>query len=222
MEDLKFIKDEKIIEILNKDENLSFKSALIDTMDFLKTRSFLNYEKIVKELNSIRKNSIDIDEYYKVDHDLSMYIRIINDIDGYRSRVSDIFSRAQGDLYSIDKAYDSLYKIWSGRFSKQSSDKKREGEAEYILHFLFEERIKRKDLHDMAKTKYNMLSAKMEAISRKITIAQELLKIVPGGNLEYNSKNHRAEEKTSKISGTNYNARLKEGDGKGWSALTKK
>jgi hypothetical protein len=103
-------------------------------------------------------------------------------------------SFAQADYNRIENAYESLLKIWVGKFSSSSSDKKREGEAEMILYFLLVERTKRKELYEMAKHKFNLFTFKMDAISRKISIAFEIRKSFPGKGHEYDiDKKSRAE-----------------------------
>ena len=94
-------------------------------------------------------------------------------------------------------AYDTLKDMWIGCYSKLTSDKKREGEAERILSFLVQERLLRKEIHSLVKSKFNLMQGKMDAVSRHITLALEIRKEYQGTNKEFEAKKgvFRAEPK---------------------------
>lgn len=186
-DDLTFIAIKSVKETLNEEKNVEYKEMLISSFCMLKKRGFLNYDNVRKEIVSIRKNSIRIEDYVTDDTDLGMYHRIMNDIDQYRSRLSDIMSYTMADQYWIEKTYETLFNIWVGKFSSLSSDKKREGEAEMILFFLMPEKIRRKELYELAKNKFQQLNLKMETLSRKATITMVIAKSFPGNGHEYDT-----------------------------------
>jgi hypothetical protein len=108
-------------------------------------------------------------------------------------------SQAQSDLLWIKKTHERLYAEWVGKYSEQKSDKKREGEAEEILNFFFNERMKRDEIFNLIKNKYDLLNSKLELVSRKITIALDNRKIFAGVNAEHDSNTkYRAEFKKKK------------------------
>ena len=86
-----------------------------------------------------------------------------------------MLSSAHADFDAVDHWYDQLEKVWVAR-SKAKSKDKREGEAAEILSFLLPEKLKRKEIHEMVKNKFNLMGHKMEAISREITIGLEMRK----------------------------------------------
>ena len=136
-----------------------------------------------------------------------------------------ILSKVYSDYHVVNESYENLYRMWIGKFSRLSSDKKREGEAEYLLSFLSEKRTERSNFFNEVRSASKNLSEKMEALSRKITIIQEVHKIigltVGKENLAGAAKmmkNHRAniQEKKSKFKNS-----VKEGQ-IGWSDINKK
>lgn len=196
VDDLKFIKHRTIKDLLNEPENQEFKIHVLDFIENIKNRDFQNFAAVKKEINEIHPHSIDLNDYNIDDVELRMYDKVINDIDSQRSRVSEIMSRAQADFLWIDSMFESLFKIWVGKFSKQSSDKKREGDAESILSFILIEKIRRREIFDLAKNKFMLLSSKMDAISRKVAIATELRKPFKGQGMEFETETpYRAVEK---------------------------
>src|ERR1035437_8743397 len=196
VDDLKFIKHRTIKDLLNEPENQEFKIHVLDFIENIKKRDFLSYQDIKKEIEEIHPHSINLNDYDIDDSNLGMYKKIINDIDAQRSRVAEIMSHAGADFLWIDSMFESLFRIWAGKFSKQSSDKKREGDAESVLSFILIEKIRRKELLDLAKNKFFLLGAKMEAISKKTIITMGLLKNFQGQGEEYETETpYRAVEK---------------------------
>jgi hypothetical protein len=166
----------------------------------LDSRNFLNFEKVEKEVKEIDNKGL-IDGEYKYDYDeLELYGRIIGDVDQYRSRLSDLLSRAHGDMHFIEEYYSLLEDVWIGKYSKQSSVDKRKGEAKEILAFLLDEKILRKILYETIKNKFNLMNGKLDALSRKITIKQESLKFYRAQHLEYSTEgSYRSRKKPLKI-----------------------
>jgi len=209
---LDLIKSEEINALLNLDENLPFKSLFLRTVKRLDDRNFLNIERTEKELEGVDNKDL-IEEKYSYDYDdLELYGRLIGDVDQYRSRLSDLLSRAYGDMHFIDEYYSLLEDVWIGKYSKQSSVDKRKGEAKEILAFLLDDKILRKTMHETIKNKFNLMNGKLDALSRKITIKQESLKTYRAQDLDYQTKGpFRSEKKPLKI---------KENEETTWDSLT--
>jgi len=210
-----------VVEMLNEGKNREYREMLVSSVEFLNGRKFLNYNKTISELSKVSIHSVNLDDYREEDSNIGMYARIINDIDNSRSRISNIMAYAQADLYWVEKTYETLFKVWVGKFSKMTSDKKREGEADQVLFFLLSERIKRKELIDTAKNKFNLMNAKMDAISRKITIASELMKHHPGlGNVyDTDSATNAIIKKDTHVKKKDYADRGKNSNKTGWDAF---
>ena len=187
MEDLSFLDTQEAIYLVNKLENQSFKSILIRDALFLKERNTLNIKKIEEELSKMRNSSINLNDYVPEGDEIENYHRLINDIDQQRTRVIELAMRAQNDYYGIHSVYNQLVSIWKGSFSDLKSDQKREGEADLIMHFLLSPQLRRKEIWEDLKSKLSNLSNKMDAVSRKITIAQESRKMYPGHGKEFDS-----------------------------------
>ena len=194
--DLDFLDTEEAIELVGKIDNESFKSILISDVTFLKERNTLNIEKIEDEIFNMKKHSINLADYVPEGDEIENYHRLINDIDQQRTRVVELTMMAQNDYNGIHSIYNQLISIWKGSFSGLGSDKKREGEADMIMHFLMNPKLRRKEIWEILKSKLSNLGNKMDAVSRKITIAQESRKMFPGHGKEYSSENkYRLSEK---------------------------
>jgi len=203
VEELNFLSSEEA-KILVKDPLVKgFKSILLSYVNFLRERHPLNIKQINDELSQMKKKSINLNKYISSGSEIEDYHRLINDIDQQRSRVIELTSKAQSDYNNIHEIHNNILSIWKGIFSKLSSDKKREGEAELIAEFLFLHEIKRKELFEALKSKLHDLTSKMDAVSRKITIAQETRKLFPGYGKGYESSGvYRLEEKSKKYGST--------------------
>ena len=209
--ELSFIKSKEINSLLNEEINLDFKEALIDMMIMLNKRCFLDADKVKEEIFNITDHSINVDDYETDSNDLITYHKIINDLDQSRSRLSELLSDAESDFECVKTAYDTLKNMWIGCYSKQTSDKKREGEADRILFFLIGERIKRKEVFSLVKEKFTLIKNKMDSVSRHITIDLEFRKEYRGCNLEYDyNKEYRAEKKRKTL------VKNKDPKAKGW------
>jgi len=172
-DDLPFIRSQDVRDLLNSSGSLSFKHLVIDVYDKLKKRRWLDVKKVRDEIDSIESISINAKDFRGSDTDFRTFGKLIITLDGYRSRLSDILSDAQNDYDAIDAWNKELREIWISKSVGKSSDK-REGEATEILVFLTHERIIRKALLNTVKFKFSLMTAKLDSLSREITIGQEL------------------------------------------------
>lgn len=164
-----------IQDLLNDPKNIDFRKNLSKAILFLKTlEPFLDYGEIKKEISKIEFNTRNMSTY---DDDLHEYADILGILQGYRDRISSIFSRAENEYTILEEYYNSLKIQWTGKFSRLSSDKRREGEAEFILSFFIQKRLKSKILFNYVKNSYKNISNKIEVISRKYTVISESNKI---------------------------------------------
>jgi len=189
---ISFLSD-KVNDILNDSGNESFKDLLIESSLQMKSRKYLDIKKVKEEAG---KMSVGIGLNLEEDTDIELYNEIIDKIQSLRDRLARLFAIAQSDFHFLDKTYDHLFKIWVGSFSKQKSSDKREGEAELILHFMFKELINREDLFNYLKSILQNMNFKMEALSRKITVLQQVHKVIgsmysSGNEYKFNVSNHR-------------------------------
>lgn len=194
---LSFLSD-KVNEILNDSDNESFKDLLIESSFQMKNRKYLDIKKVKEESGKI---AIGISLNLEEDTDIELFNEIIDKIQALRDRLAKLFAIAQSDFHFLDKTYIHLFKIWVGNFSKQKSNDKREGEAELILHFMFKELIDREDLFNYLKNILQNMNFKMEALSRKITVLQQVHKVIGSMNssgLEYKSNVIKHRQKMNK------------------------
>jgi len=199
MSKLDFIEIDSVNLLLDELDNLEYKALLVREVKKMFDRQYLDFEKTKKEINEIENVSVRLSDYELDDTDLGICLRVIGDIDQYRSRLSTLLSQAQGDMDYIEEKVSRLYKVWT-IYSKQSSADKREGEAEKILFFLIEERQKRKEIYNLIKSKFGSMNHKMEAISRKITIIQEISRFYKGQHHEFETDGpFRARKKEEEI-----------------------
>lgn len=183
VDDLYFIKDEEVKSLLKKSDNIEFKKTLIDTVKHIKERKMNSIMAIRKEIDSLYKDgglSINLDDYVPEGNYIWMYHQLINDLDAGRSRLMEISSQTSSDFACITDYYEKLNNIWKGCYSKQSSADKRSGESDRVTFFLMHSLIARRDIHTAVKSRLSDVTSKMEALSRKITVAQEMLKNFPG------------------------------------------
>ena len=185
-EKIDFLSDD-VNETIATVETLPFKEILCDTLIKIKDRKFLNGIDVSQEVKEMDINILGTKNEIE---DLELYTNFIDKISAFRGRLTPILSKAHSDFLFVEKHYESLYKSWVAKFSKLGSDKKREGEAEYILRFMLDERILRENLYNSVKNVMNSLNGKMEAVSRKITIMQESHKLIG-----YTGPDNRKEKK---------------------------
>lgn len=172
-EELAFIRSEEVKDLLNEPGCLSFKYQLISVYKKLRGRKFLDVQKVRDELDAINNISIEVKDLRGTDTDLRSFNDAIAQLDAQRSRLSDLLSDAQNDYDAIDTWYKELGEIWIGKSKGKSADT-RKGETTEILIFLTPERIIRKALLNSVKMKFNLMTSKIDAISREITIGLEL------------------------------------------------
>lgn len=166
------ILDKSVNELLNLNENEPFKFILVHFLKkIISKKPFLDPEHVKQEME---KMNVSLSFSIVSEDDLSAYYNIIDTIQGYRDRLTELLNRAENEFVFLDSNYEHLYKMWTGKFSRLSSDKRREGEAEYILHFMFDEKETRRCLYNNIKNVYVNMKNKMDAVSRKITIYQEV------------------------------------------------
>jgi len=210
-EDIGFINQDDVIELLSHDNNLEFRKLIVAMMEKLKSRKFLNYKKTMEELESYGDINISINEEEAKELDVVLYYKLINLIDSVRSRISSLMTDAYIDYFVLENKHKTLREIWAANYSTKSSDIKRQGEAEMVLYFMNDELLKRKELYKILSDKFNVLNFKMESLSRKITIFTSSLKGFPGMNNEYNLSYNDVKVARE--------AREEREEGEGWDAI---
>jgi len=159
-------------------ENAEFKHSILSSLEHIKKRKFLDEKEVYLELEKIAKKTM-----FQTDRnilDIKEYIYILDQIQAAKDRVSALYQQAVSDNNLVERVYNKLYKVWTGKFSKLSSDKRREGEAELILSWMWFTKIERKNILTYVKIFHENLNSKSEVVSRKITIHQESNRIVGG------------------------------------------
>lgn len=170
-------------EFLESDFDQRFKDPFIKRLKALKESKAgcLDYDEIMEELDSM---NIPIAVEMSSDDDIELNCQIIDIIQAYRDRLTQIYIDAERDFGIIEMNYTSMYKMWVGVCSRLSSDKKREGEAEMLLAPYNEEREKRKQLALAVKNHMKNMSDKFFSISRKAAIHEHVYKLVGTGYIE--------------------------------------
>lgn len=193
-------------EMLNEDGRLPFKEKLIDFIEDMHGRKFLNKADISQE---IRDMKVDVIVEKTDDYDIESYIPLLNVITGFRDRLTSILSRAHAEHLYIEKKHEALFNAWFARFSKLSSDKKREAEAEYVLDFLLNERLERENLFNYVKNSVANMNSKYEVVSRKISIVHEVHKAVGASYVDTQKMNvskNKAKTKQTDIEGSGWDS----------------
>ena len=162
-------------EILNIPENRVFKERLGRFIIEYKKRDFLEQEEIDK---AIEDTEIDITLSIDNEEDIEIFNEQIDKVQKARDKFIKILNRANADYKFVSRWFEHFYEVWKGKFNRLSSDKKREGEAEFILSLMIDDLIRCDRMNDQAKSIYKNLNDKYESISRKITVIQELYKIL--------------------------------------------
>lgn len=170
-------------EFLTSDYDQRYKEPFLKRLKALKEfkENALDYDEIMEELDSM---NIPIAVEMSSDDDIELNCQIIDMIQAYRDRLTQIYIDSERDFGIIEMNYTSMYKMWVGVCSKLSSDKKREGEAEMILAPYNEEREKRKQLVLAVKNHMKNMSDKFFSISRKAAIHEHVYKLVGTGYIE--------------------------------------
>jgi len=177
-------------ELMSLPENEDFKIVLQKAMERLTAKHFLSESKVQEDLDVFAettafsaKDVINIREYET----------ILNEIQKAKDRVSNLYYTAISENNFVNDLYDCLLKVWTGKFSKLSSDKRREGEAELILSWIWFTKIERKNIVTMLKLFHENLNSKSEIVSRKITIYQEANRI-GGSYVQYSPEDEETLE----------------------------
>lgn len=170
-------------DLMERPENAEFKDLIQRVMKKIGRKQFLEDNEIQKELNILREQTnFSIEDDFP---DLNYYRDALNRIQNAKDRVSALYERALAEHNLIDSVYDALFKTWTGKYSKLSSDKRREGEAEQVLSWMLFTRIDRKNNMSILKTFHEHLTSKSDVISRKITIFLENNRIL-GSSTNFN------------------------------------
>ena len=206
IESLSFVKSEQMREKILLPENSDFKERLVKVMTiiFVK-RSYLDFARTKKEIDDIGDINIFGVRFehpgYIPDSDPVAYYQIINKLDTFRSRTSSLLSSAQSDMEWMDSYYDHLCKAWASMCSQLRSDQKRMSEAETVLYFLLPEKLRRRELFNIVRNKFFSLGAKMEAVSRKISLYMHEGKNFPGSTMEFSPEEDRSDKEKSEKKG---------------------
>ncbi|MDO8609302.1 MAG: hypothetical protein Q7R95_02025 [bacterium] len=171
--------------LIDDTENALFKNELKRIISQYCKSSFLNIDVTEKEIGNI---DFDIGLKIEKDEDIELYTEYIDRIQSNRDRMLSLLNLSDSDCLFFDLSYDYLHKLWTSRFSKATSQDKRDSEADIILHFFVKERAKRKLLHDKIKRVAYNLNEKMEAISKKIYIYNQVYRIVEVNNAAYSEE----------------------------------
>lgn len=203
--ELEFL-NKDINDILKDPSNYEFKKILIKTIEDLRAyKPYLDKDKVEEELDYIREN-VSIEVEIENEADLELYNKIFDSLQAYRDRVVSLLTKAETESYLFDTYYNHLLKIWMGKFSKLNSEKRREGEAEYILDFMFKEKEQRKALHNSLKSFLNNIDRKKETVSRKFSIIQEVHRVI---GISYGDSPEKFKDAMS-AHRKNYNDRVQE------------
>ncbi len=163
-------------ETLKAPENISFAKKLTLFINDLKNNNFLDYDKTVEEIFFMEKDArVNISN----ENDIHAYLKVIDKIQGYRDRATEIYCKAHGDFLHIDKFFDTFQKVCLAKSKAKSLDK-REGEVEEVLLFSLEERTKRESLLKHAEQIIWNLNSKFDSIKLKISILHHTLKTTGG------------------------------------------
>jgi len=162
-------------ELISLSENKEFLNLIQKTILRLKSTQFLTEDLVCKEI--LYFSNLTSFNFGTVPS-LEMFSQSLDKIQQAKDRISDLYQRSLSEYNSVETTYNSLFKIWTGKFSKLSSDKRREGEAEFILSWILFLRIERKNILNSLKIFYENLISKSDTVSRKITINQELNKLI--------------------------------------------
>lgn len=163
-------------DLMTLPENLEFKHTVQKVVEHLSKMSFLDEVEVQQEINkfaektafAMNKDVVDIKEY----------LRLLDNIQVAKDRISALYQQALSQNNFVETLYLNLFKVWTGKFSKLSSDKRREGEAELILSWMWYTKIERKNVVTSLKTFHDNLNSKSDIVSRKITIHQEANRIL--------------------------------------------
>lgn len=161
-------------EILDLDYNKVFKDRLYEFIALYRDYDFLTEETIE---NFINKSDIDITLSIENEGDIEIFNDQIDKIQRAKDEFMPILNKAYRDYKFVTRWFEHFHAVWSGKFSRLSSDKKREGEAEFILGFMIKDMIRCDAMYENAKSIFKNLLDKYEEVSRKITVIQEVFKI---------------------------------------------
>lgn len=173
-----------IEEFLKSDYDRRFKVPFAKRLKALRDfeENALDYDTVMKELDEM---NIPIHFEIVSDDDIEMNCDLIDMIQGFRDRLTQLYVEAERDFGIIEMNYNAMYKMWVGVCSQLSSDKKREGEAEMLFVSYNEEREKRKQLVLAIKTHMKNMSDKFFSISRKAAIHEHVYKLVGTGYIDH-------------------------------------
>jgi len=155
------------IDIINLPKNKEFAKILIREINVLKNHPFLNIQDTRNHLDDFELN---IEMFLKDDTYLSLYNDLLDDLESKRTESYRILDKANSDYTLIKAIYSSLKEIWLSKFSKETSDKKREGEAEYILSFMRDEIVRREVLKKRVDSVVEDVSQKINSVKKKVEI----------------------------------------------------
>jgi len=184
-QDIVFL-EKDVNELLGEDHNKSFKEKLVQKILNLKCyQPYLEIDMVEEEINSFR---VDTNVVLEVEGDIEIYTFLMETIKGYKERLFFLYNRAEKEFNLIENTYNHLFRMWVGKFSRLSSEKRREGEAEFILDFMFIEREKRRMLYNLVKNSLDQMTDLQSLCSRKVSVIQEVHKVIGNMTLDNPSK----------------------------------
>lgn len=166
-------------QLMNLPENVEFRKIFIEAVSLFKDRHFQDIKKIKNEVEFYNNYPIIVD--LEQDTEIEIYNHTMDVLQSYRDRLTTIISDTYADWNFIKKIYDDILEIWTGRFSKLSSDRRREAEGKFILHFLLKDRIERENLYKNVENVSMNITNKIEIVSRKISVLQIVYKVMGAG-----------------------------------------
>jgi len=184
-QDIAFL-EKDVNELLGDDHNRSFKEKLVQKILNLKCyQPYLDIDRVESEINSFR---VDTNVVLEVEGDIEIYTFLMETIKGYKERLFFLYNRAEKEYNLIENTYNHLFRMWVGKFSRLSSEKRREGEAEFILDFMFIEREKRRMIYNLVKNSLDQMTDLQSLCSRKVSVIQEVHKVIGNMTMDNPSK----------------------------------
>ena len=162
--------NKSVNELLNAPNCKPFLDKLESSIREIKKHKFLDYKNTIEELSNVRTDvSVNVESI----EDLDNYLPVMDKIQSYIDRVTQITNRAHSDFLTIDGHYKHLIHLWA-KFSSEKSDKKKENEAEFVMGVWVNESIKRQDLYESCKRVLENLTKRWEHMSRKAAIIMHI------------------------------------------------
>lgn len=155
--------------------NQDFTKKFLAFREELLKYKFLEKEKILKELISIN-NKVKLTAEGNGPDALEIYADLFSQIQALRDRATEIQVRAGEEFDFVDKGFESLFAIWRNYSTAKSQDR-RESEAEEILYFVKDFRLRTKAVFDHATNVIYNLNRKQDALKEKVKVLMQAYRV---------------------------------------------